>query len=544
MRFPRSASRHSEAARAMIRIVLFLLAVGILALGIAWLADRPGEVTVLWSGWRIETSVMVAAFALAMLTALLVFFWSAIRAIVRAPDLFALFLRNRRGAKGYQAISRGLIAVGSGDAHAARKHAQEARKLAPGEPLALLLSAQTAQLSGDRAAAERAFTEMARRADTKLLGLRGLFVEAQRRDDALAARAYAEEAAKISPSPGWAGQAVLEFRSTAGDWGGALAALDKNMRSGLLDRPTYRRQRAVLLTARALAAEETDRDTATSLVQEALKLEPTLIPAAALAGRLLAESGSLRKAGRIVEKAWKANPHPDLADTYTHLRFGDSARDRLTRAEALAQKAPGTIEGALAVARAALDAREFERARAALSPLLASPTRRVALLMAEIEEVEHGDDGRAREWMSRAVHAARDPAWTADGVVSDRWLPVSPVSGRLDAFEWKIPLAELSAPQVDTAAYPAPRTVIEAPPPEPRPVLPEPSLEMTPATPPAESVPAARTGPARLPRKPRAETVIPLVNVPDDPGPEAESEQEPVPEKNPESWGKLGRIFK
>ena len=62
--------------------------------------------------------------------------------------------------------------------------------------------------------------------------------------------------------------------------------------------------------------------------------------------------------------------------------------------------------------------------------------------MAEIEQRESGDEGRAREWMARALHAARDPAWTADGFVSDRWMPVSPVSGRLDAFQWKVPLAE------------------------------------------------------------------------------------------------------
>jgi len=531
----------------MIRIVLFLLAVGILALGIAWLADRPGEVTVLWDGWRIETSVMVTVFAVAMLTALLVFLWSAIRAIVRAPDLFALFLRNRRGARGYLAISRGLIAVGSGDAHAARKHAQDARRLAPGEPLALLLSAQTAQLSGDKQAAERAFTEMARRSDTKLLGLRGLFVEAQRRGDRMAARAYAEEAAKISPIPGWAGQAVLEFRCVAGDWAGALAALEKNMRSGLIERPLYRRHRAVLLTARALGMEETDHDGALSLVEEALKLEPTLVPAAALAGRLLADAGNLRRAGRILEKAWKANPHPEVADGYTHLRFGDSARDRLIRAEALAQKAPGNVEGALALARAALDAREFDRARAALAPLLANPTQRVTLLMAEIEEVEHGDDGRAREWMARAVHAARDPAWTADGLVSDRWLPVSPVSGRLDAFQWKVPLAELAPPEVAARAQPLP-PVIEAPPPR-KPAIAETAAESKPETPAPESAstPAEPAGAASVAKrlgKRRTEPVMPLVHVPDDPGPEAEPEQEPVPEPGADNWNKLGRIFK
>jgi len=526
----------------MIRVVLFLAAVGVLALGIAWLADRPGEITILWSGWRIETSVMVAAFAIAILTVVLVFLWSVLRTVVHAPDLLAMFLRNRRGAKGYLAISRGLIAVGTGDARAARKFAQEARRLAGREPLALLLNAQTAQLSGDRPAAQRAFAEMAQRPDTKLLGLRGLYVEAQRRDDMLAARAYAEEAAKTTPVPGWAGHAVLEFRCAAGDWTGALAALESNMRSGLLDRPAYRRQRAVLLTARALEAEETDRDNAVVLALDAVKLAPTLVPAAALAGALLAEAGELRKGGRILERAWKANPHPDLAETYAHLRFGDSARDRLTRIELLAKKAPGHIESALVVARAALDAREFEKARAVLAPFLANPTQRVALLMAEIEEVEHGDDGRAREWMARAVHATRDPAWTADGLISERWLPVSPVSGRLDAFQWKVPLAELAAPDGRTAETGELPAIIDAGAAEQKPAVTERVSEKRPAAP-AENAPAPRV---RRSRKPRAEMVIPLVHVPDDPGPEteAEPEPEPVPEQTPDGWSKLRQLFK
>src|SRR3954464_7380110 len=110
--------------------------------------------------------------------------------------------------------------------------------------------------------------------------------------------------------------------------------------------------------------------------------------------------------------------------------------------QALARLAPGHAESALAVARAALDAREFATAREVLTPLLGAPTQRVAMLMAELEQLE-GDEGRAREWMGRALNAARDPAWTADGYVSERWLPVSPVTGRLDAFEWKVPVTEL-----------------------------------------------------------------------------------------------------
>ncbi len=68
------------------------------------------------------------------------------------------------------------------------------------DPLALLLHAQSAQLDGDRDGAQRAFRAMAERADTRLLGLRGLFIEAQRADDPVAAVMIAEEALKMSPS--------------------------------------------------------------------------------------------------------------------------------------------------------------------------------------------------------------------------------------------------------------------------------------------------------------------------------------------------------
>lgn len=56
----------------------------------------------------------------------------------------------------------------------------------------------------------------------------------------------------------------------------------------------------------------------------------------------------------------------------------DLALNRLSRVEKLAAKAPGHIEGALAVARAAIDAGEFARAREALAPFIETPTQRVA----------------------------------------------------------------------------------------------------------------------------------------------------------------------
>jgi HemY protein len=507
----------------MIRLVLFLIVVGALALGVAWLADRPGDVVVTWQGLRIETSLIVLGGAVLVAMAFVALIWSILRGIVRSPLTLKRHLNHRRGERAYEAISRGLVAVGAGDLAAARKHTADATRLAPAEPLALLLGAQAAQLRA-----------MASRADTKALGLHGLFIEAQRRGDHGGAYAFAEEAARDNPSLGWSGKAVLEFRCITGDWAGALALLEGQKPA--LDKDSYRRQRAVLLTARALALEDTDRDSAKAYAFEAVKLAPTLVPAAALAGRVLAEGGELRKASRVINKAWEAQPHPDLARVFADLRFGDAARDRLKRIEALAKKVPGHIEGALAVARAALDAQEFAKARSALASFAAAPTRRVALLMAELERAERNDEGRAREWISRALNAAPDPTWTAEGHTSERWLAVSP-GGRIDAFEWRLPLRGIvSAPVIE----PEPAAAA------PIAIGPEPKSESAAPAAAAEILPSRRLSeqwqakPETRP-EPKPEPVIPLIQIPDDPGPDAIEENEPPVER--EAGGGWRKIF-
>lgn len=427
----------------MFRVILFLVLIALAAAGAAWIADQPGDVALSWRAWRIDTSLPVFVLALGLVTLAAMVGWTFVRGLWRMPDRMRKRRRERRHARGRHAITQGLLAIGHGDGDAARLHAGVAKRLAAQDPLALLLHAQSAQLDGDRESAHRAFRAMAEREDTRLLGLRGLFVEAQRADDPTAAVGIAEQALKLAPGSTWASQAVLGLRCAQGDWTGALSILDNNLAAGLIDKSAYRRQRGVLLTARALELETLDRDLSRESIMEALKLVPTLVPAAVLASKFQSEAHQIRRSMRIVEAAWLAQPHPDLADAYAHVKLGDSARQRLVRIETLAQKAPGHIESALAIARAAIDASDFSRARAVLEPFIAAPTQRVAMLMAEIERTEHGDSGRARAWTLRAVRAAHDPVWTADGYVSDRWRPVSPVTGRLDAFQWQTPLAAL-----------------------------------------------------------------------------------------------------
>ena len=430
----------------MIRLLFFFAALVALAFGFAWLADRPGEVTFVWQGYRIETDVMTAAIGALVALLVVIVALAILKAVWNSPGAIGSFFGRRRREKGWTALSRGMIAVGAGDLGGAVKASGEARQILGEEPLALLLEAQSAQLIGDRSGAKKAFERMLEMPATRLLGMRGLYVEAVRWGDGEAAARYAAAANTAAPKLGWAAHALVEYRSQARDWMGALETIDRNRRNGIVDKQSAKRQRAVILTGDGLEREQSHPDIVRANALEAHGLAPDLVPAACLAARLLGRAGELKKAAKALETTWKLDPHPEIAETYARLRPGDSANDRLTRVRDLAKVRAHHPECALALARAEIDARDFAAARRSLEPFVAQgPSRRVCLMMAEIEQTEHGNAGATRAWLARAVTAPRDKAWVADGWVADHWMPVSPISGKLDAFEWKLPPEDAAA---------------------------------------------------------------------------------------------------
>jgi len=187
----------------------------------------------------------------------------------------------------------------------------------------------------------------------------------------------------------------------------------------------------------------------------------------------------------------------------------------------------------MAVARAALDAQDFGTARREAEAAIRMDRREGAyLLLADIEEAETGDQGKVRQLLSKAVHAPRDPAWVADGVVSERWAPVSPITGKLDAFIWRAPmerLGQLIESDADVAAVPA----IPA---APSAVQAEKAIEIVPDGPADKPAPATSNGGEKDMAAAEAATDAETTGqapepprLPDDPGvaPEDEAEKSP-----------------
>ncbi len=510
----------------MIRVVIFLAFILAVALGVAWIADRPGQVVITWLGRTVELDILTAIIAFLVATIAVMVTWSLIRLVLRLPSMIAFASRARRRQKGFEAVARGMVAVSAGDARTAQKQSAEAQRLLGREPLTMLLAAQSAQLAGDGGKAEKAFTAMLEHKDTRLVGLRGLHIEANRKGDGEAATFYAAEAYKLAPSADWASEAALAQRCRERDWLGAMALVEQAVSRRLIDKETGRRQRAVLLTADALDRGPGQPDAALRAAQEAVKLAPALAPAAAYLGRRLSDKGDYRGASKVLENAWKQQPHPEVAEAYLDVRLGDAALDRLKRAKVLQRLAPRDPESRLVVARAAIDARDFRQARENLETLvLESPTVRACLLMAELEEAESGDMGRVREWLARASRAPRDKAWVADGRVSETWAPVSP-AGKLDGYAWEVPPQAphgLLIEEIRSAPPAAPTIVEPAPMPPPIEVgLPEPK-------PPEPKAPEPQAP------EPRSLEPKPVESKPPEPKPVQPAPVDPIPvEAKPE----------
>lgn len=523
----------------MTRILTFALIVLALGFGFSWLADRPGVLSIVWQGQLIEMSLMVAASIIAALVAAVMLVWWVVNAVWTSPNAARRYFRARKRDRGYQALSTGLIAAGAGNAILARKMTARTQGLlnADQEPLIHLLDAQADLIEGKYDEARRKFEAMARDPETRELGLRGLYIEARRQGAYEAAQQYAEDAAEKAPYLPWAAQATLENRCRNGQWDDAIRLLDQQKAASVIERGEAERLKAVLLTAKAGEKLESDPIGAREDAKHALKLAKSLVPAALIAAKSYLREDNLRKAATVLEPVWKTDPHPQIAELYVRARSGDTAIDRLKRAERLESLKPNNIESLFAVAQAALDAKEFAKARAkAEAAARIEPRESIFLLMADIEEAETGDQGRVRYWMAQALRAPRDPAWVADSVVSEKWLPVSPVTGRLDAFEWKAPFGQLEGPVEDLTienaiasaparAEPEPvakTIVVEAAPEpraEPKPV-PAAPIEVAPAVSvPKEKKPATIEAPVETNAADEKAEAVPFFGgAPDDPG--------------------------
>ena len=430
----------------MIRLLTILFCAALIAVAIVWIVDRQGDLIFTVDGYELRTSASVAI-GFAILFAAFSAFATRVAALaIGSPWALGRWVTSRRLRRGNEILSRGLVAAAAGDGVEARRHARKAGSMLGAPPLALLLTAQAAQLDGDERGQTDAYHAMLEHPETEFLGLRGLFMQATRREDSEQAMELAARAHALKPRAAWAANALFDLKSARRQWSDAKAVLESAARAKLLDPGLARRRRAVLLTAEALDHEgrgEGERALAAAL--EALNLSPGLAPAATLAARKLSQAGRAWRAQDIIEAAWAQTPHPDLASAYAEIKPDEDVETRARRLNGLAQLNRDHFESRMVEAEQAINLAQWAEARRVLAPLAqAFATTRVCALMAEIEQGERHDAAAAHSWLSRAVRAPRDADWRCSncGWNTPDWHAVCGNCGAFDTLAWSAPAAD------------------------------------------------------------------------------------------------------
>jgi HemY protein len=433
----------------LIRSLSFIVVVG----GLVWVAvtlsDFPGVVSLEWAGWRIDTSV-------AVLLGVVTFISLTIALAYR----FALFLRhtpskiktnwlNKRRNRGYQALTRGMVAVAAGDAAEARHQANRADALLDELPLTLLVSAQAAQMSGDEAAAVKYFTAMVNRPDTEFLGLRGLYNQANKNGDKAEALSLARRAYRLKPKSTWVAIDMFDLQISNGQWLDAKVTAADLQRRKLIDPGIAKRHEAVLSYQLSLEAQKSgDSESAEDHLRNSIKLAPDFIPAVVNLAAIWVDNNKAPKAIKIIKKTWATAPNSALLSSYWMACGVTNAVDKVRAIKKLTDQCPDHLESLIALAQASLEARLWGEARQFLEVVLtkdSSPPGRVCRLLAELEESENADKKLAREWLVRESQASADPMWVCNycEIGDEQWSVTCQKCGEFDSYYWRPPHAIL-----------------------------------------------------------------------------------------------------
>ncbi|MEM1105252.1 MAG: heme biosynthesis HemY N-terminal domain-containing protein [Pseudomonadota bacterium] len=391
-------------------VVLIVVALG--AMGF-WLAGIDGAVELTLPNGT--TSGLPLGFAIlggTLLAGLVAVGWWIFAGLVTMPWTLGKARRAGQVKKANRALAEGLLAAEAGDAKTALKLAKKAGKHADDDRLKLLLEARAAEAGEDWSEAERAWGQLMRLPGGQLAGLRGAAASAIERGDTAVAEARARAALELKSGADWPFNSLFDLQVSQGRWAAALDTLALAGRGGGLSGRPLARRRAVLLTAKAANMGPDERHPAQRALAEAIKSAPDFPPAAWYGARHLMVDGKLKSAQNVLELAWKARPHPALAQLSRRLDPEENSRADRVRLEGLIKANPGHRESRILKAELAMEAGAWTDAVRELALLIEEkPTARLSLLM-QRALTGYGDAGEAERWSIMAATAAREADWS------------------------------------------------------------------------------------------------------------------------------------
>ena len=249
------------------KIVVFIALVAAAAFGAGHLLEMDGGVLIQIGGQEFNLTpmttvivLMMLVFAVWLLMKLVGLLFAVLHFINGDETAISRYFARNRQEKGYQALSEGMMALASGEGDVAMAKARKAEKYLKRPALTNLISAQAAEMKGDRKTAETVYKRLLTNEKTRFVGVRGILRQKLAAGETDTALKLAQTAFALKPKHEEIQDTLLRLQAQKEDWKGARETLRAKLRHGSLPRDVHKRRDAVLALSEARGVLDEGKD--------------------------------------------------------------------------------------------------------------------------------------------------------------------------------------------------------------------------------------------------------------------------------------------
>ena len=389
--------------------LLFILLLACLFGGItAWVFDHPGNVDIKWLGWQIDIAIGNLMIMIDIFFACFFVIFSFYRLIMRMIKQFKHSRLIKRQKRIENTILRGLTALTIEDGIDAKHQALVLQKLSGADNrLAQFFYAQAARISGENDSAASAYHTLCLDDESRLLGLRGLSLLAHHDGDLTKVNQIALSAQEIRRDVPWLIKDLFNTHVNNKEWQKAEEIIKQAINKKMI--PTARGQHylVIVLLEQAQIYEKSGNLRAARLYSKrAYKLNTLFVPSIVIYARILMTEKKHFWFNRLLKKAWRVSPHPDIARIYCS---DETQPNNWRRVTALTKQNPEHIESKILLAEQAVIDHQWRTAATLLNHMNKTNDLRVLQMKEIVVTVEKSGESNINSYERGKI-----AAWLCD----------------------------------------------------------------------------------------------------------------------------------
>ena len=421
----------------MFKFFIFFILFSILGFLTIWLKKEPGNISIEWHGWLLETSIPILIIGSITIFLLVTFIYIAIKRLFYLPKNIHKTITRNKINKATIALNNAFSAKSMNEIELAKKFSNKAKKL-NNTPLKLLLDMDISEYYNDDN--KNILTNMLSHSETKLLAIKKLTNIYIKENNISKAIETIQLTPKSNKTPNWFFYKFLQLNIIDNNWKNIFETLNHISKYTDISSKDYKILQGNIYLAKAINLNEANHK-AESLdnVNQALKFIPSFPSAIVLKANLL-HNKNPRLCVDFLKSSWKHFSHPDLANFICEINYNKTNASILKIIKEIIKSGNNNYNNNLLLAKGAIKANSWTTAREAINNIPKENwTKNTYIMMAELEKKENGNLKIYNEWLEKAEKANLDFIWgcTKCSHIDNEWKILCPKCFSLNSIKWQ-----------------------------------------------------------------------------------------------------------